>query len=116
MKNSKLEKIGKEIAHPFISLIPNQKYFNEKLEWYMPYKGILESSALEITFPALYLASSNPNASEILIGGAIIIDGLWRVNNLFIQEGKNKCSGTNLLEIPYSIYKKLRKKSIKTTC
>jgi hypothetical protein len=110
MKNKKLEKIGREIAHPFMSLLPNQQYFEERLEWYMPYKGILESSAVEIVFPMLYLASSNPNPVKILFGGAIILDGIWRINDLFIQERSKRCSGTNFLEIPYGIYKKIRKK------
>jgi hypothetical protein len=111
MKKIKLEKIAKELAHPFISILPNQEYFDKKLEWYKPYKGILESSAIEIVFPLIYLASSNPHPIEILVSGTIIIDGLWRANNMMIDNlPPKKYLGTNFLEIPYNIYKKIRKK------
>jgi len=32
MKVDKLEKIAREIAHLFISILPNQEYFDKKLE------------------------------------------------------------------------------------
>jgi hypothetical protein len=115
MKNKKLEKIAKTAAHPFLSILPNQEYLDKKLEWYNPVLGILESSAAEIVLPLIYLASSNPNPAELLVGGAIIIDGIWRINKLMdeLPPEKNPSDrylGTNFLEIPYGIYKKIRKK------
>lgn len=111
----KLEKIVKAVAHPFISILPNQEYFYRKLEWYKPYKGILESSAVEIMLPLTYLASSNLSPTEILVGGVIIIDGMRRINKLIDEippskDPPKKYLGTIFLEIPYNIYKKIKKK------
>ena len=111
MKKGKLEKIGKEVVHPFVSLIPNQEAISKKLDWYNPVVGILESSAIEIVFPLIYLASSNPHPIEILVGGTIIIDGLWRANNIMIDNlPSKKYLGTIFLEAPYNLYKKVAKK------
>ena len=124
MKRDKLEKIAKEIAHPFISILPNQEYFDKKLEWYRPVIGILESSFAEFLFPLIYV-SINPGLTELAIGGAIMIDGLWRANKLMedrpwkvksiegepiVEYSSKRYSGTNFLEIPYDIYKKIKKK------
>jgi len=122
MKRDKLEKIAKEIAHPFISILPNQEYFDKKLEWYTPVIGILESSAAEFLFPLVYV-SINPGLAELAIGGAIMIDGLWRAATLTEEKffigfkgdppSPKIYSGTNFLEIPYNIYKKIEKKEFK---
>jgi hypothetical protein len=113
MKSEKLEKIARGVAHPFISLLPNQKYFEEKLGWYNPIIGILESSAIEIVLPMAY-AATGPKPIGVIIGIGIALDGIWRINSLLNSdcyiENKKHCLGTNFLEIPYSIYKKVSKK------
>jgi hypothetical protein len=114
MKNERLEKIARGVAHPFISLLPNQESIHKKLEWYNPIIGILETSSLEILTPIVYV-SMNPSPANLLIGGIIAIDGMWRINNLMdepppSENPPKKYLGTNFLEIPYNIYKKIRKK------
>jgi hypothetical protein len=113
MKNKELEKIAKGIAHPFLSIIPNQEFINKKLEWYNPVVGILESSFLEITLPILYV-STNPSSIGLIIGTGVALDGMWRINKLMgetlpLENPVDKYLGTNFLEIPYSLYKKIRK-------
>jgi hypothetical protein len=109
-----LEKIGKEIAHPFISLLPEQEKISEKLKWYNPVRGILESSAVEIVLPIMYIAT-HPDSINLLLGGAIVIDGFWRANNVRNRkdpyfENERHYLGTNFLEIPWDIYKRTKKK------
>ncbi|MCX6750211.1 MAG: hypothetical protein NTZ83_02035, partial [Candidatus Pacearchaeota archaeon] len=81
MKNKRLEKIAKGVAHPFLSIIPNQEYLCKKLEWYNPVVGILESSFLEVALPILYV-STNPSSIGLIIGTGIALDGMWRINKL----------------------------------
>jgi hypothetical protein len=114
MKKIKLEKIAKELAHPFISILPNQEYFDKKLEWYKPYKGILESASAEILLPLVYV-SINTNLTSIAISGLLVLDGMGRINKLLDElppsENPTKINyGTIFLEAPYILYKKIIKR------
>lgn len=106
-----LTKILKETSHPFISLLPEQEKISQKLAWYNKSKGIIESSSIEILSPIVF-CSLYPSINSVLIGAIVIIDGLWRINRLIddlIPQDTAKYLGTNFLEIPYGIGKKIFK-------
>jgi hypothetical protein len=111
-KSYKIAKnIAQELAHPFIGLLPNQDYFDKKIPWYNPGKGVIETAIPEILGPLMYLSSrpTELHPVEMIIGGVAMLDGIWRLNQTTLEKrlGENDQThlGTVISEMPYHFFK-----------